>query len=129
MSNGSKILLGILTFLPIIFGIVCFAYYFSMMMNMAVDMPYPGGQPVLMHHYFAQIFSMQYITCILFGVTLHIGLMIYYIIHVVNHKVRTEGEKVMWILLFVFVGSIAYIIYFFIKIAPMPSKNEGARVV
>jgi len=128
MSKGSKILLGILTFLPIIFGIACFVYYFSMMMNMALEMP-SGEQPVLMHHYFARIFSMQYIMCILFGVTLHIGLMIYYIIHVVNHKVRSEGEKVMWILLFVFVGSIAYIIYFFIKIAPMPSKNEGARVV
>ncbi len=126
MTNTAKVFLGIITFLPLVFGICCLAYYIMMIKDMIVSMPVnPDESRRFAQSYVAHIFSGPLIMFAILSFVTHIGLMIYYIIHVVTYKVKTEGEKVMWILLFVFIGTIAFIIYFFMRVVPLPARGAA----
>ena len=92
---------------------------------MMLELPLNGGdQRAFVHNYMAQIFSGHLIMLGILAVVAHVALVIYYIIHVVTHKIKSEGEKIMWILLFIFVGTIAFIIYFFLRILPATPQNS-----
>jgi hypothetical protein len=45
-----------------------------------------------------------------------IGLLVFYIIHVVRHKAIDGNERIVWIILFVFAGMIAFPIYYFMRV-------------
>jgi Phospholipase_D-nuclease N-terminal len=49
---------------------------------------------------------------------LHIGLMVYYIVHVIRNTAIRETERIIWILLFIFLSTLSFIIYFFMRIVP-----------
>ena len=73
--------------------------------------------------YISHIFSGPLVLFTILSFVTHVGLMIFYIVHVVAYNVKSEGEKVMWILLFIFVGTIAFIIYFFMRVVPLPARS------
>ena len=56
---------------------------------------------------------------LLFLVT--VGALIYFIIHVVNNKNVEGTERIIWILVFVFAGVIAFPVYWLIRIRPVPT--------
>jgi len=125
MTRSAKVLLGIATFLPLVFGACCLVYYIFAIRDMFVLMPVnPDDSRRFAQSYIAHIFSGPLVTFVILSFVTHIGLMIYYIVHVVTYKVKTEGEKVMWILLFVFIGTIAFIIYFFMRVVPLPARGS-----
>jgi len=130
MSTPAKILLGIVTLLPMLFGICFLVYYLSIIKDMILSLPTNiGDQQMFVRDYMVHIFSGRLILCGVLSVITHVALMIYYILHVVNHKVKSEGEKIMWILLFIFIGTIPFIIYFFLRIVPAQNEEKDMRIM
>jgi tellurite resistance protein TehA-like permease len=108
MSKNTKILVGVLTILPFISIIA----YIWAMIKMISEISNAGSAPdALAFSGFASMFIMIGIT-----VLLSIGLLIYYIVHAVNNKSLTSEERLMWILLFVFISTIAFMIYWVLRI-------------
>lgn len=129
MSTPAKVLLGIFTLAPMFFGVWLLIDYIVLIKEMMLSLPLDAAdQHEFMRNYMAHIFSGQFIIVCILAVVSHFALMIYYIVHVVSHKLKSEGEKVMWILLFIFVGTIAFIIYFFLRIVPAaPQRNNDLQ--
>jgi ABC-type multidrug transport system permease subunit len=108
MSKNSKIFLGILTILPLIGLLLTLSLFFSAFLNLN-----RRGAPdaVALSN---NIGSMLIITVIL--TFLSLGLMIYYIVHAVNNKSISNDERLIWILLFIFLSHITFIIYWVMRI-------------
>ena len=107
MSRSAKIFLGILTLLPFVF----FAMYLSVFFSFFREMMYHRSSSEDIFFRFAPAFV--YIGLV---VVSKIGLMIYYLIHAVNNKKLDSTERIVWILIFIFVGLIGYPIYWYMRI-------------
>ena len=107
MSKNTKIVVGILTLLPLI-GI--FLY-----IGLAVSFIYKGDgfapDGAGLSQNIIWMVAMLGLT-----ILLGFGLLIFYIVHAVNNKKLDSNERIMWILLFVFVSTIAFMIYWVLKI-------------
>ncbi len=121
MSKSKKTWLGILSFLPIISGIVILIYMFTGFLPTMMRLEHEGAQdnPIA-------IFSTlgPFLVIILFAVILQIGLLIYFIIHAINNTRVKNEERIIWILVFLFASSIGFPIYWGIRIWP-DDKNES----
>ena len=110
MSRNSKILSGLFSFLPIILVIGLFIIMFLQFATLGqwedADRS-TGVFPNIMSYFFILIL-------VIF--LLSIGLLIYFIIHLVNNKKADSTEKAVWILAFVLGGMISYPIYWYMKI-------------
>jgi hypothetical protein len=118
MSNSKKVFLGVLTFLPLVlllgYFIVFFKFFFTMMSN-AADNPFHHDEmPVML---FANFFWMF----VLIGLSalVSLGIMIYYILHVNKNPRLESNQKIMWMLILIFVNSIGSIVYYFMEILPL----------
>lgn len=122
MSRSKKILIGVLAFLPIIATAVLIIY---MLVNFLPEMlrlesEYHGDIPPEVFFFNMTGFI---ITAVVLGLV-HLGLMIFFIIHAINNtRVKTE-ERIIWVLLFIFVNSIAFPIYWGLRIWPT-EKSES----
>lgn len=128
MSTGSKVFLGICTFMPLFLGMCLLITYLSILPDLIVQTSQSSDPREFLHLYFSKVFTARMLVLFMLMLITHISLIIYYVIHAVKHVTRSEGEKVMWILLFVFIGTIPFIIYFFLKIVPMPARNEVGKI-
>ena len=108
MSKNNKILLGILTFLPVLGLFLSIAFMISAFKTIANE----GAPDAVMLSGSLQ----SAVMIIAFFAILSLGLLIYYIIHAINNKALSSDERVVWILLFVFISQIAVIIYWIMKI-------------
>jgi predicted permease len=107
MSRTGKILLGIITFMPFVFLAIYLSLFFQFFFE------------ILKHHTNAEDAFFQLMPSFIFiGLLLasKIGLLIYYIVHALNNP-RIDGtEKLVWILVFFFVGTIGFPIYWYARI-------------
>lgn len=107
MSENTKIVVGILTLLPLISIFFYIGFIFSFITNVegsgASDITAMKG-----------IFAIAIL--LIFSLLFSIGLLIYYIIHAVNNKKLDSNERIIWILLFFFFSNIAFMIYWVLKI-------------
>jgi magnesium-transporting ATPase (P-type) len=123
LSKNQKLLLGILHFLPIVGIIAYFIYFFSFFINNVGSLQ---NQPkdVFPVEFFKGFFIAFVI--IIITVILSIGIKIFDIIHLVRNNKNDTGNKVLlWVLLFIFTGSIAEIVYFFLEI--LPEKKQEIK--
>jgi heme/copper-type cytochrome/quinol oxidase subunit 2 len=118
MTQSKKIWLGFLAFLPIIFTIGMIIYMFSSFLPTMIraDQMEGADEEALM------VFStlMPFIIVAILGSLIVLGLIIYFIFHAFsNPAVKTE-ERIIWILLFIFMSTIAFPVYWIIRIWPNP---------
>jgi hypothetical protein len=117
MARASRIWLGIFTFLPIAF-IIAYMVTFGLLVK---DVIFYGNehQPMPL---FTSMFWL-FILMLAMGIV-SFGLLVYYIILVVNSKANTD-EKLLWIILF-FVGSIlAFPVYWYMRVWKEPVDHMG----
>lgn len=120
MSKQGKWILGILTFLPAVLFIV---FYFSIigfiLANMHMRYDHTTGSYNDTH------FSIFKIVASVIGLyaVLYIGLMIYYIRHAIRYPFKSDGDRTLWIILFIMTGYVAYIVYFLTKILKRPEQH------
>jgi membrane protease YdiL (CAAX protease family) len=116
LTKNQKLLIGILHFVPL-FGIIAYMFYiFTFFIgNIESLQNQPSNQaPVEFFRGFFVAFIIIIITVIF-----SIALKVFDIIHLTKSNKNDKNNKVLiWVLLFVFAGTIAEIIYFFLEILP-----------
>ena len=109
MTKGHKFILGIVTFLPFILTVLYFGTIVLLVRDALAyrdeDMPFPIVGDMLW----------LVVTALSAGL-LSLGLMVYYIIHVIHNPLAEGSEKLVWVLLFVLASVIAFPIYWYLRI-------------
>jgi hypothetical protein len=112
LTQGQKILIGVLTLLPFLFVPYLIFQVFSFVMttvsndSMGID-PQPE---IILSAIFSFIFPIILLSL------LSLALFIFYIIHTVNNKNMETTERIIWILLFIFVGLVVFPVYWIMRI-------------
>ena len=110
MSRSTKALIGVLSFLPIVLLIiflVMFLRMFPVFFAWGEDEPAP--QEVFT--FFGPIFMMG----IIMGI-LSLGLLVFFIMHLVRNKSMDSTERIIWVLVFLFAGLVGYPIYWYMRV-------------
>ncbi len=116
MSSTKKIIIGILTVMPI-FCILFYAYLvFSLAIN-ANEMT-DSGELTSPDEFLRSLAPA--VAALILGIVLTFGTLIYYIIDIVKNPKFQDGgnNKLIWILVVVLLGTIGMIVYFFSEIMP-----------
>lgn len=121
MSKNKKILLGILTFSPIIgmaFYFICFIGMFATIGGMV---PSEIGAEAELHPQDMTAFMGMMGTAmiiLLCTVLVTIGMTVYYIVHVINNEQldKEKNEPIIWVLLVLLAGYIGQFVYWYMKI-------------
>jgi len=114
-NKTQQVILGIFTFLPfILFPIILFEV-FQFVMHVVVESKHGDPEPedILLG-------ISSFVIPIILVSLLSLALLIFYIIHAATNKKLESLEQLMWILLFVFFGIIAFPIYWIIRIWNTP---------
>jgi Phospholipase_D-nuclease N-terminal len=126
MTKSKKMFLGALSLLPLLLMVV----YLVLAMNMFFSMirhplEIENGQ------FPPALFLEGMLPALLVGIVMgiaSIGLLIYFIIHVVNNKNIDGNERLIWILVLIFAGMIGFPVYWYMRIwkdpLPQPSLQK-----
>jgi len=119
MTKQGKIFLGIISFLPLVFIIIYFIFFFSMFTSVFRESVHQSGPPVFL---LGNMGEMQVAMALL--VITALGLLIYYIIHVMNNVLLDSSERLSWILIILLANVVAYPIYWYMKIWKRPMEKD-----
>ncbi|MFM9910595.1 MAG: hypothetical protein ACKVOW_14680 [Chitinophagaceae bacterium] len=119
MSKNKKILIGILSCLPLlltgfyIYQVIVFFWNFIKEANQV-------GRPE--DFIFGDIMQMAGIglSALLLGI-LSLGVLIYFIIQVINNTQINSDERIIWILVFIFLGMFTFPLYWYLRIWKEPT--------
>jgi hypothetical protein len=114
MSKSRKLLLGILSFLPIVLLVVYIFTFFSFFLTIFRHAQQHEVIPPLI---LENIIWMVLVITLLALCSL--GLKIYFIIHGVNNKNIDSTERIVWILVFIFAGMVGFPVYWYLRIWKM----------
>ncbi len=110
LSKTQKTILGIFTLVPFVFFPVILWKVFQFVLEMiALGEREPDASAIVVA-VFSFIFPIAVLSM------LSIALLIFYIIHAVSNKKLERIEQLMWVLLFVFFGIIAFPVYWLVRI-------------
>ena len=117
LSKTQKIILGVFTILPfIVTPFVVWQVVHSIIEIVSIsEFGEPDPKDII-----AIVFS--FVTPILFLITASLALLIFYMIHVVLYKKLWLSELLLWIMLFIFFGIIAFPIYWVARIWNNPDN-------
>jgi hypothetical protein len=122
MNSNKKAWLGFLAFLPIVSGIILFIYFFTGFLPEIIRLDELGEDSDPLH--VLSTMAPFFVAIIIAGL-MQLGLLIYFIIHAINNKQVKSEERIIWILVFIFVSSIGFPIYWYLRIwkEPKPESN------
>ena len=110
MSRSSKLFIGLVSFLPLLLLFVLLFMIFRLFPTFIEWDHYEPGP----HEVFS-LFGPIFILCMFMGI-LSLGLLIFFIMHVVRNKVMDSTERIIWILVFLFAGIVGYPIYWYMRV-------------
>ncbi|MFD0763022.1 hypothetical protein ACFQZW_13115 [Lutibacter aestuarii] len=115
MKFSTKFWLTIFTFLPIVFIILIFIFFFSSFLENIIALETHQKEfPIELIQSFIGFFILIILTALV-----SIGFKIYYIVHTNNNPTNDTNKKIMWTLILIFGGTVASIVYYFIEITPL----------
>jgi glucan phosphoethanolaminetransferase (alkaline phosphatase superfamily) len=114
MSPGKKIIIGLLSLLPIAFFVVYFIQFYSFFVEMVERRAYYETEQPDPREFLRSF--MPFFILIIVKVLISIGLLIYFLINAINNKKIDTGERIVWIITFVLVGFIAFPLYWYMRI-------------
>jgi hypothetical protein len=111
INRNQNIVLGIFTFLPFIIFPIIFFQVFGFVINLVATAEHsePDAADILLG-------VSSFLVPIILVSLLSLALLIFYIIHAASNKKIESIEQVMWILLFIFFGIIAFPIYWIMRV-------------
>jgi hypothetical protein len=123
MTKSKKIFLGALSLLPLVLMVVYIVLAMSMFFSMIrhpLEMEEGNFPP--------DLFFRGMLPAIIVGLVMAVasfGLLIYFIIHVVNNKNIDGNERLIWILVLIFAGMIGFPVYWYMRIwnDPLPQPS------
>jgi len=110
MSRSSKLFVGFLSFLPILLLVAFFALHFSIFPRI---FEWENNEPAAQEVF--TVFGPIFILGIIMGI-LSLGLLVFFIMHLIRNKQMDGMEKVVWILVFFFAGIVGYPIYWYLRV-------------
>jgi len=119
MTKNKKVLLGILSFLPFIFFIVYMSTFLSFMFEMVRHEEFSDGGSEFPAEFTSNIIGIV-VSAIIMGL-LSLGVLVFFIIHAINNPIVKSDERIIWILLFIFLGMVVFPIYWYMKIWKQPT--------
>ena len=122
MTNTRKLILGLFTLLPMILMIVFVCNAVSETANHVYILP-DIEKDHLPERLFQHLLSIWPIAASIF--LLHLGLVIFYVSHVIKNENLSQSEQIMWIILFILLRTLCFIIYFATKILPEPKLSSN----
>ena len=126
MTNTRKLILGLFTLLPMILMIVFVCNAVSTTANHLYSLP-DIETDHLPEKLFQHLLDIWPIAASIF--LLHLGLVIFYVRHVIMNDNLTQSDQIMWILLFIFLRTLCFIVYFATKILPEPKLSSTLDVL
>lgn len=115
MSKSRKLLVGILSLLPMVSLVIYFAVFFSLFITAFRGSHDPNIFPEIMLEHIGGIIAVA-----LLMVVTKLGMLIYFIVHAVNNKAIDSTERIVWILVFIFAGMIGFPVYWYMRIWKEP---------
>ena len=110
MSRGSKLFIGLASLLPIVLVIILFFMFFNLFPAMiSWDNHEPDAYTVF--ETIRPVFIVGFIACLV-----SLGLLVFFIIHMIGNKKIETSERVIWILVFLFAGIVGYPIYWYMRV-------------
>jgi hypothetical protein len=122
MNKNIKIWQGFLAFLPLILGFVIIIYLFTGFLPEMIRMDHLGEEP---DPIFVMSKMAPFFILVILSLIIHLGLLIYFIIHAINNKLVKSEERIIWILVFIFVSTIGFPIYWGLRIWPDPKPDSN----
>ncbi|HVD98506.1 MAG TPA: hypothetical protein VNB90_09910 [Cytophagaceae bacterium] len=116
MSKTGKILTGILAFLPLIVFILMIVLFFGLIVAFfSALLPDPSAyvaqSPDAMIGSFVGFFAGIFLL-----VVLAVFKLIYFLIHILSNQKLSNDEKLLWVIIGIFIGSIGFPVYWYLKI-------------
>lgn len=120
LSKTQKILLGIASGWPLVYILLFMIAIFGLM-ALSPGEPGDGGQ-------LDPVFGAGFVVLMLvhvFTIFMSLGLTVFYIVHAVKNTKLDSNMRIIWIVLFFFVGIIAEPIYWYLQIWREPQPSIG----
>lgn len=114
MSKSSKIITGILSFLPLAAFVAYFIFFFTFIFSTFSHIATTQGQNPPDESFlnnFMAIFGIMAVLIVFSMIAL-----IYFIVHAANNKKMDNNERIVWILIIIFVGMLGFPVYWYMKI-------------
>jgi uncharacterized membrane protein len=124
MSKTGKIVLGVLSLLPILLSITYIAFFiglFTSVFREAIQ-PQNGRPPEFMMNHIGSLMSIIPVL-----VVSSFGLLIYYIVHIMNNTRLQSTERLIWVLIVLFTSMVGFPIYWYMQIwkTPPPTRYSS----
>lgn len=123
MNRNKKIRLGILAFLPFVIGIASAVYMFAVFMPTLPFQHHLTDGEEFPFQFFSRM--APFIIIVLISIVIQLSLIIYFCIHAFNNKAVRQEERVIWLVVFIFAGSIALPVYWILRIWPEPKPETN----
>jgi len=112
MKQSTRNFYTLLSVLPGLLFIIFFSYSISFFLELFRHMDEIDHDP---QQYFpVEHFTGIIVISIIFGLVC-IAALIVFIIHLINNKSLSDGERIVWIIVFLLIGIIGYPIYWFMR--------------
>jgi len=119
MSKNKKILIGIFSILPLLLFVIYMVSMVSFFIYFFREAAVSGKDPDdLLYPGFANMAGMI-VTMVLLGL-LSLAVLVYFLIHSINNQALNRDERLVWILVFIFVGMVTFPIYWYMRIWRTP---------
>lgn len=112
-------MLGILSMLPLLLLLGYMVAFFSFFITIFKHAQQEDILPEMVLAHIGWIAGIG----ILLGLSM-LGLLIYFIIHVINNKWVDGTERIVWVLVFIFAGMIGFPVYWYMRIW----NEDGSRM-
>ena len=113
MNQGNKNRLGLLAFLPLIMSIGLLFYFLVSFVPSLLRMQ-QAGEAADAVGLLSRMVPVLLVT-ILAGLV-HLAVLVYFIIHAISNQSLKAEERLMWILVFIFIGSLAFPLYWYLRL-------------
>ena len=119
MSKNKKILIGIFSILPLLLFVVYMVSMVSFFIHFFREIAINGEDPEdLFYSGFGNMAGMI-VTMVLLGL-LSLAVMVYFLVHAINNQSLNSDERLVWILVFIFVGMVGFPIYWYLRVWSTP---------
>ena len=126
MSSSKKTLLGILSFLAVVLIGAWIYYYVRWIMDFIPNAPSYENNPELVLENVSGLIGTTFALLLPAGL-ISLGLLIYYIIQIVNNHAMDTGERVVWIVTLILFCPLTFPIYWLMRVRTLPPP--GAQPV
>lgn len=120
LNKPAKVILGILTSLPILFVISIIGFvifnFISMFFNQepAMSMMYMSYLSYIIPYFFLVVF-------------LSLGLFIFYIVHIIQNQYFDSEKRILWIVVLFVLGGISMPIYWYVHVWKLSPNTDSVE--